>query len=52
MAAVLVTAACSRNAPEVKFQARDITGADWGAIFTWSIQPAHRGAWPTTAAKW
>jgi protein SCO1/2 len=33
VAAVLVTAACSRNAPEVKFQARDITGADWGRDF-------------------
>jgi protein SCO1/2 len=26
-------AACSRSEPEVKFQARDITGADWGRDF-------------------
>jgi len=30
---LLMIAACSHNVPEVKFQARDITGADWGRDF-------------------
>ncbi len=33
MAAVLVLAACSASEPAVKFQARDITGVDWGRDF-------------------